>query len=420
MKTIQTLAIRRRSQRGVAALTVALLLLSVMALIAFFANRSLLFEQKSSANQYRAARAFEMAEAGLEWATAMLNEPRPIDANCVPAAAGLSFRDKYVPSDAALALVPLAGARPSCRVTAGALVCSCPDAGQAPSLGAVNDPSFSVAFAGVAADTASVQINSLGCTGLGTQCVPGSTQGRADAVAQVSVALKLRPLLRALPAAPLTAGGAVTIGGPASLANLDGATQGGLVVAGQTVDVGSTALTTLPGSPPANALLGNDSVLDALARQASDGSAVFNAFFGMTPTHLRHAAPLRVIGGSSAAARSDALRAAYEQGYSAFVVDGDLTLDASGIGSAARPVLIVSAFAVACSAPCPVTGMLYADIADRDASDLANLGVQGAVVTRGRHSQPLGGAIAYDPAVLKTLRHRNSIFVRVPGSWRDY
>jgi len=287
-------------------------------------------------------------------------------------------------------------------------------------LGAVNDPSFSVAFAGVAADTASVQVNSLGCTGLGTQCVPGSTQGRADAVAQVSVALKLRPLLRALPAAPLTAGGAVTIAGPASLANLDGATQGGLVVAGQTIDVGSTALTTLPGSPPANALLGNDSVLDALARQASDGSAVFNAFFGMTPAHLRHAAPLRVIGGSSAAARSDALRAAYEQGYSAFVVDGDLMLDASGIGSAARPVLIVSAFAVACSAPCAVTGMLYADIADRDASDLANLSVQGAVVTRGRHAQPLGGAITYDPAVLKTLRHRNSIFVRVPGSWRDH
>ena len=182
-----------------------------------------------------------------------------------------------------------------------------------------------------------------------------------------------------------------------------------------------SALTcTLPGSPPANALLGNDAILDALARQASDGSAVFNAFFGMTPGRLRNAAPLRVIGGSSAVARTAALRAAYEQGYSAFVADGDLMFEAGGIGSAARPVLVVSAFSVACSAPCPIAGMLYADIAERDASDLANLSVQGAVVTRGRHSQLLGGAIAYDAAVLKTLRHRNSIFVRVPGSWRDY
>ena len=413
MKTIHTMTVQQRRQQGVAALTVALLLLSVMALIAFFANRSLLFEQKSSANQYRAVRAFEMAEPRLEWATAMLNEARPIDANCAPAAAGMSFRDKYVPSDAALALVPSAGAR--CRVSAGALVCSCPDAGHEPALGDVNDPSFSVAFAGAAADT-SVQVSALGCTGLGTQCLPGSTQGRADAVAHVSVALKLVPLLRALPAAPLTAGGPVTIAGPASLANLDSATQGALVVSGQTIDVGAAALATLPGSPPANALLANDPALDALAPPASDGSAVFNAFFGMTPGRLRNAAPLRVIGGSSAVARTAALRAAYEQGYSAFVANGDLMLN----GSAARPVLIVSAFAVACSAPCPIAGMLYADIADRDASDLANLSVQGAVVTRGRHSQPLGGAIAYDAAVLKTLRHRNSIFVRVPGSWRDF
>ena len=283
MKTIHTMAVRRRRQQGVAALTVALLLLSVMALIAFFANRSLLFEQKSSANQYRAVRAFEMAEAGLEWATAMLNEARPIDANCAPAAAGTSFRDKYVPSDTALALVPLASARPSCRVSAGALVCSCPDAGHEPALGDVNDPSFSVAFAGVAADTGSVQVSALGCTGLGTQCVPGSTQGRADAVAHVSVALKL------VTAAARPAGSAAHRRRgrhdrrPASLANLDSATQGGLVVSGQTIDVGAAALTTLPGSPAANALLANDSVLDALAHQASDGSAVFNAFFGMTP-----------------------------------------------------------------------------------------------------------------------------------------
>jgi hypothetical protein len=420
MKTILMRTARRQRQQGVAALTVALLLLSVMVLIAFFANRGLLFEQKSSANQYRAARAFEMAEAGLEWATAMLNEPRPIDAHCVPAAAGLSFRDRYVPSDAALALTPRAAARPSCRVSAGTLVCSCPDAGHDPELGDVNDPSFSVAFAALPADVRSVQVTALGCTGLGTQCVPGSTQGAADAAAHSSVLLKLRPLLRAAPAAALTAGGAVTLGGAASLANLDGATQGSLVVAGQSIDTAGAALSTLPGSPSANALLARDATLDALMRQASDGSAVFNAFFGMAPERFKGAAPVRVIGGGSATERTAALLAAYAQGYSAFAVDGDLMFDANGIGNAARPVLIVSAHAVACSAPCPVTGLLYADIADRDASDLANLAVRGAVVTRGHHLQALGGAIAYDAAVLETLRHRNAVFARVPGSWRDF
>jgi hypothetical protein len=67
-----------------------------------------------------------------------------------------------------------------------------------------------------------------------------------------------------------------------------------------------------------------------------------------------------------------------------------------------------------------VHGLLYGDVAERDASDLANLSVHGAVLTRGRHVQPLGGAIDYDPAVLRALRHRSAVFARVPGSWRDF
>ncbi len=62
-----------------------LLLFFIISLVAAYAGRSLIFEQRTSANQYRATQAFEAAEAGLEWALAMLNGGR-ISATCLPSA----------------------------------------------------------------------------------------------------------------------------------------------------------------------------------------------------------------------------------------------------------------------------------------------------------------------------------------------
>ena len=56
----------RRRQRGVAALVITVLLFFTMLLASVYLNRNLVFEQRSSANQYRATQAFEAAEAGLE------------------------------------------------------------------------------------------------------------------------------------------------------------------------------------------------------------------------------------------------------------------------------------------------------------------------------------------------------------------
>ena len=50
-------------QRGAATLISAVVILVLMTLIAFFANRNILFERKTAANQYRATKAIEAAEA---------------------------------------------------------------------------------------------------------------------------------------------------------------------------------------------------------------------------------------------------------------------------------------------------------------------------------------------------------------------
>ena len=65
-----------RHAHGAAALIVVMMLFFVISMVAAYASRNLIFEQKTSANQYRATQAFEAAEAGLEWAAAMLNGAR--------------------------------------------------------------------------------------------------------------------------------------------------------------------------------------------------------------------------------------------------------------------------------------------------------------------------------------------------------
>ena len=128
---------RPGAQRGAAALIVVLLLFFIVSLVAAYAGRNLIFEQKTSTNQYRATQAFEAAEAGLEWALAMLNGGR-IDAACVPARARStrhqpSFRQRYLTIDDRRATSRrrlwadgLTRERPSCVQSGAGWNCSCP------------------------------------------------------------------------------------------------------------------------------------------------------------------------------------------------------------------------------------------------------------------------------------------------------
>ncbi|MFX8047616.1 PilX N-terminal domain-containing pilus assembly protein, partial [Acinetobacter baumannii] len=83
-------------QRGAATLVVVMMLFLVMALLAAYANRGLLFEQRIASGFARAALAQEAAEGGVEWALALLNGPA-IDENCQPkGVGGQRFADKYL------------------------------------------------------------------------------------------------------------------------------------------------------------------------------------------------------------------------------------------------------------------------------------------------------------------------------------
>jgi len=121
---------KRRTQRGAATLLVALILLGAMLLVLLGANRSLLLELRMSANQVDAGAAFEAAEAGIEWAAAMLDAPEPLGADCRANDGGAdSFRARHLRFVGA-AIVPQAIA-PACVATPTGWSCHGPPAGAA-------------------------------------------------------------------------------------------------------------------------------------------------------------------------------------------------------------------------------------------------------------------------------------------------
>lgn len=412
-----------RAQHGVAALGTALVLLFAMTLIAFFAHRALLFEQRASANQYRAARAFEAAEAGLEWAAARLNDPRRIDASCQPATgATASFRARYAPMSVGLAFAPVTAARPGCSLGAASLACSCPGDGSPPAQ-AEDAPGFTVEMAAVPGDPESLRIVSRGCSGLGAQCVPGSDRGPADATATVQALLKLRPGIRSLPVAAVTAGGPATLGGGLRLANTDVRTQGRAVHAAAAVGLAAgVGVGTLPGSPVAQAVLADDEFLARLAAQDADGSGFFAAWFGLTPEQFAAAPTTHRLGGCQGAGCAIAIQAAWAEGHDSFVVDGDLQLDAGGwpgaaIGTPERPLLLVVRGRLVLRGGARFHGLIYVDAAPGSASIDAQ--VDGALVARGPLDAHGSGTLTYDPAILTRLAARVGVVARVPGSWQD-
>ena len=95
---VRTLAPSLRSragcQRGVAALFVTVMLCFAMVLAVAVAHRNVVVEEQRSANEMRAASAFEAAEAGLEWALARINDPSQ-DRRRLPAERGR--RGRLVP-----------------------------------------------------------------------------------------------------------------------------------------------------------------------------------------------------------------------------------------------------------------------------------------------------------------------------------
>lgn len=428
----QAVARSPRCQRGAATLLVVMVLFFVVSLVAAYASRNLLFEQKTAANQYRSTAVLEAADAGLHWAISLLNGGR-IGATCLPSGnpTDTSFRERYLAIDDAGAITPrtlpapsTVALNPSCVFDGNGWQCSCPDT-TAPALAAPGGnemfPAFRLRFSSMPGRPGLVRIEVNACSRADNACLDFPATGAAnEARVTVSALLALKGGLAAVPAAALTAKGSVNSGSALGMTLVNTDPRVGVTVnAGGAVTSAGLNLVTAPGSPAAASIVEEPAVLGALSTTPAN-NMMFARTFGLWPAdyRLQPGAVELPCGGTCTAAQ---VRTAIAQHPGLVIwVDGALDVDTGGdIGTAEQPVVIVATGGVQFTAAATVYGMIYTQAAPWTTSGAATT-VRGAVVAEGNVDGDSSATLVYDADILNRLRLKTGSFVVVPGSWRDF
>ena len=438
-----------RRQRGAATLAVVMVLFFIISLVAAYTNRNIIFEQRTSANQYRSTQALEVAEAGLEWAVSMLNYER-IDGSCTRSTllTDNNFRSRYLVIDdtsgkitaQANSTAGVSDLTPTCVWTGSAWSCTCPTTGAitpTPPTGSAQAPAFRVRFKRVIDDLGAyggdpkqpsvVWVEVAGCTRLDAQCLTFDGQGSLNegrVVVASMVALAGRAV--ALPEAALTARAGVNIT-PGSLTayNTGPGTSGLAVQSGGTVAAATLVTRGAPGSPPGSSVIQSDSALNLAPVAATDSAndfstedRMFASIFNLRPDTFRNQQAAVELTCPSTGCTAATVNAALAQSPGRPIwLSGKLTVD-SDIGTATLPALLVVNGSVEFTAAAKIYGLVYTRTANWVTSGPGT--VVGAVVAEGNVTGGGTTTIEYDADVLRRVRFNIGSFVRVPGSWRDF
>ncbi len=424
----------RQQQRGAATLIVVALLFFVVSLVAAYTNRNLIFEQRTSANQLRSTLAFEAADAGVEWAVAMLNAGR-IDASCEPVddATATSFRDRYLDVDPDTGLVQpranmAAGSLPTCENQGGEWECSCPVTGAPAVSGTSPDPvapAFRLRFVQRPANRpGTIWIEVQACTRLDDGCLSfGAVNAQAgEGRARTAALLALRSALPSPPVAALAVRGDVDMNGdPVRLVN---AFQGAgsslaLQAGGALTDAGALALTGAAGeivSMQTQVLVPDPSLAAAVV---PDGERLFGSVFGIQSAVYRDQ-PASLVLDCENTCDADTLRAVLQRNPGRVLwAAGDVNLDGGApLGSATEPVLLIVEGDLT-SSDIEINGLVYSNQLDWTFAS-SNTSLRGALMAGNNLALTGNLEVIRDASTLNLLRWRHGSYVRVPGGWSDY
>ncbi|MBI5719844.1 MAG: hypothetical protein HZC37_19400 [Burkholderiales bacterium] len=446
-------------QRGAASLVVVMVLFFLITLVAAYASRNLLFEQRTSTNQYRSTLAFEAAEAGVEWALARLNDAAMND-NCTPLTSAASvgtqpsFRNRYLginastgvvtpQPDPASVTVPPEPRLAGCIFNGAGWTCDCPASGEPSPVvtytGTGPFPAFWVRFLEVtpvaAGVTGVVRLQVNACTRAEANCLRFNRQAESgDGLATIWSMVTLRSALGSAPAAALTARGPVSrVAGSPTVSNGDEASGGITIHSGGAVDTTGVTLASVPGTPGALTVMANDPTLVfgplaiVPATPANTGTnRMFHSVFGMWPNTYLGAnagegqpglAEVNCAAGCTAADVNDQLT--LNPGHAIYLRGaGTLRVEAN-IGTLAAPVLIVADGSVQFDGPYTIRGLVYSRAATWQLDGAGT--IQGAAIAESDFSFLANNPqIVYDAVALQRLRFQYGSFVKVPGGWRDF
>ncbi|MGM9480388.1 PilX N-terminal domain-containing pilus assembly protein [Roseateles sp. NT4] len=428
-------------QRGVTTLVVVLVLFLVMGLLAAYANRILMFEQRIAGSYYRASLAQEMAEGGLDWTVAMLNGGA-INNSCAPVAAGgTRFVNRYLDVSAVdrattTRLATRTDLAVDCAETPTGLVCRCPapstrTAQPSTALSGSLVPSVGVAL-GTDTDQryGSFVASSYGCSDSSVDnCYAGPAEARsqtATAMAVQHAAIAFISAVPSSPAAPLTVKGSLTTTGVLDLGlhNTDPRSGGVLVVSGgpsPTPALSPARLDSVPGTPPSQAGLFADDYLSRLSTSDEDNARFFRNFMGMRPARYQSHPAARVVACPNSGDCGPNLVSAVSAGQRMLTVPGAMAIGSNVIiGTPAAPVVIVVYGPVAITGPMQLNGMLVVlgSLAWTNNGGLTSQ-VTGMVVVQGDMVATGHMDILYQQAIADELRNRVGSYARVSGGWID-
>jgi hypothetical protein len=419
----------RLLENGAATLVVVMVLFLVMALLAAYANRSQMFEQRMASSYFRGTVAQQASEAGLEWAISMLNAGK-IDAACQPSVASGSARfvDKYLtvsPVDRAITSFSNTEFRADCRFTANAWTCRCPDSGTRTTPSALNSdsivPSFGIKISnGGNAGSETIALLSTGCTDSVVDNCENSNSVRITrrqlATGLQRYLLTLVPAMRSPPAAPLVVKGELTsTGAGLGLHNTDPRSAGLLYTVGGGVSgLVESRLESVPGTLASMARVSNDSNLAGMS-----ADVFFKSFLGATKErYVQHPAIRKVTCAGNCAA---ALSTAYDAGKRILYVDGDLTISSVvTLGTVDEPLLIFASGNVTITGPMELRGVLVVGQDLTWTKSVSGLSLITGAVLVSRNAATTGAVdILHSQAIMNQLQNRIGSYVKVPGSWAD-
>lgn len=426
MKTSLPSQSQAQRQRGAAALAVTLLLFCVLALALAFVNRQLIFEQRSSNNQVRAAVAQEAAQAGLDWAQALINSPRWLDNACQATDSGgvssspKTWRDlqrRYAP-DTQLQHSQ-AGLTAACLRDGSHWRCHCPTSGSA-HVELPSDDTPAPGFVVQLTDHAlpgQLRLRAKGCSQAGPDCWDldkATSAGNAQTHLQVQLALVGG--LRTPPAAALTALGevhALALGAHHSEAGSSGVA----VHAGGTINISSPTVSSVAGGTRSAGLMAHDADL-----AATSPHQLFSALWGMGMARWAEQSSVQTL--ACASDCGPALQTAIAGRSNRMVyVPGDVSLAAPAggpllLGSADEPLLLIVKGKLTLLGAVQMHGVLYANELHWHHAG-AGAFMRGAAWSQTDVHSDSSPQFYFDSAVLDRLRWNTGSFALLHGSWKD-
>ncbi|HEX3140564.1 MAG TPA: PilX N-terminal domain-containing pilus assembly protein, partial [Rhizobacter sp.] len=374
----------KSAQRGAATVAITLLLAFVILLSVAFAHRSVVFEARTSTNQYRAAQAHEAAEAGIAWALAQLNNSTPLGDDCLPSndPSALPFRERSIEA-----------MRAHCTESGNGWACRC--------AAAASSNSAALGFSIGVATTDNPDTLQLTSTG-----------SSSSVHAQLQIRLGRLPGLDTLPAAALTVRGAASFSaGGFDIRHTSVATGGLTLHSGGPAEITALRLTSTPGTPASVSVLSHEAQLAQLTT-----AGLFASVFRMSREAWR-AQPVAQALDCSGPCDTTLLQAAAQ--HQLIWLRGGLRLETPAVlGTPERPVLLVADGPIELHAAAVIHGLVYAT--DTRWIDTAGATIHGAVIVEGDLQASGTTQIRHDAAVLDALHQRTGSYARVPGSWRDH